>query len=378
MNFKDVNLYFYAKLIAVGTIVILFLTKTPIWTLIAKGIKPVVYAFIIAYILDYCVRYFEKKLKFNRIISIIITFAIFISIIVLFGALVVPRVVDTVSILINSIGDADINLDDIFRQDFNNIYLNEIQQSIINALTPMLQKLTNATGTAVLLLVNEIQKITSGLISFIVAFIISIYMLAEKNDLVARLKRLIFAYFDDHHSNWIMYTSRKAHYIFKDFVVGKLLDSFIIGVLSFVILSIFDFEFKLLIAIIIGLTNMIPYFGPFLGAVPAAIITYIGTPSAPVNVLWILLIILIIQQLDGWVIGPFILGDSVGVSAFWIILAVTIGGATFGVLGMFLGVPVLVLIKTLLEDDIQKKLYSKGYEGLEEQFIRTKRKAKEK
>ncbi|GAU79000.1 AI-2E family transporter [Fusibacter sp. 3D3] len=376
MNFKDLNLYFYAKMIAIAAIVILFLTRTPVWSLIEQGIRPVIYAFIIAYILDYCVRYFEKKLKLNRVISIIITFAIFISIIVLFGALVVPRVVETVSILINSIGKVDINLEDIFRQDFNNMYLNEIQQSIVNAVTPMLQKLTNATGSAVLLLVNEIQKITSGLISFVVALIISVYMLAEKNDLVARLKRFIFAYFDDQHSNWIMNTSQKAHYIFKDFVVGKLLDSFIIGVLSFVVLSFFNFEFKLLIAIIIGITNMIPYFGPFLGAVPASIITYIGAPHTPVNVLWILLIILIIQQLDGWVIGPMILGDSVGVSAFWIILAVTIGGATFGVLGMFLGVPVLVLIKTLLEDDIQKKLYVKGYEGLEEKNIRMSRKSK--
>ena len=376
MNFKDINLYFYARLIAIGAIVILFLTKTPIWNMVAQGIKPVVYAFIIAYILDYCVRYFEKRFKLNRILSIIITFTIFSSIIVLFGALVVPRVVETVTILINSIGNVDINLDDIFSQDFNNMYLNEIQKSIVNALTPMLQKLTNATGSAVLLLVNEIQKITSGLISFIVALIISVYMLAEKNDLVARLKRLIFAYFDDQHSNWIMSTSKKAHYIFKDFVVGKLLDSFIIGVLSFVVLSVFNFEFKLLIAIIIGITNMIPYFGPFLGAIPATIITYIGAPNTPVDVLWMLLIILIIQQLDGWVIGPLILGDSVGVSAFWIILAVTIGGATFGVLGMFLGVPVLVLIKTLLEDDIQKKLYVKGYEGLEENNIRMKRKSK--
>ncbi len=376
MNFKDWNIAFFARLVAIATIVFLFLTKTPVWGMIVQGIKPVIYAFIIAYILDYTVRYFEKKFKLNRILAIVITFAIFISIIVLFGALVVPRIIETVSILINAIGNVDINLEDIFNQDFNNIYLNEIQQSIINALTPMLQKLTNATGTAVLLLVNEIQKITSGLISFIVALIISIYMLAEKNDLAARFKRLIFAYFDDHISNWLMNTSRKAHSIFKDFVIGKLMDSFIIGLLSFVVLSVFNFEFKLLIAIIIGITNMIPYFGPFLGAVPAAIITYIGSPSTPVNVLWILLIILIIQQLDGWVIGPMILGDSVGVSAFWIILAVTIGGATFGVVGMFLGVPVLVLIKTLIEDDIQKKLYTKGYDGLEEKYIRVRRKSK--
>lgn len=119
---------------------------------------------------------------------------------------------------------------------------------------------------------------------------------------------------------------------------------------------------------------MIPYFGPFIGAVPAAIITFVANPSQPVDVVWMLLIILIIQQLDGLVIGPFILGDSVGVNAFWIILAVTVGGATFGLLGMFLGVPLCVLIKTLIEEDVERKLVYKGYNDLESTALRTKKK----
>lgn len=374
MNLKELNLYLYAKIIGIATIVVLFLTKTPVWQLIKSGIRPVLYAFIIAYILDYSVRAFEKRLKMHRIVSIVLTLSIFIFILFLIGSFIVPKVIDTIGKLISAIGKLNLNLDVLFEQDFNNIYLNEIQQNVINALTPMIQKITNATGTAVLILMNEIQKITSGLISFIMAIVIAIYMLAEKHDLVARIKRFVYAYFNDNHSEWIMSTSRKAHNILKDFVIGKLIDSIIIGILSFITLSIFKFEFKLLIAIIIGLTNMIPYFGPFLGAIPACVITFIGSPDNPINVLWMLIIILIIQQLDGLVIGPFILGDSVGVSAFWIIVAVTVGGATFGVLGMFLGVPVLVLIKTLIEDDIQKKLYAKGYEGLEEKNIKLKRK----
>lgn len=118
---------------------------------------------------------------------------------------------------------------------------------------------------------------------------------------------------------------------------------------------------------------MIPYFGPFIGAVPAAVITLIANTSDPIQVLYMLLLILIIQQLDGLVIGPFILGDSVGVSAFWIIIAVSVGGATFGLIGMFLGVPTVVLVKTLLEEDVQRKLASKGYDGLEEKNIRNRK-----
>jgi predicted PurR-regulated permease PerM len=118
---------------------------------------------------------------------------------------------------------------------------------------------------------------------------------------------------------------------------------------------------------------MIPYFGPFIGAVPAALITFIATPSLPVNVAWILLIILIIQQIDGWIIGPFVLGDSVGVSAFWIIVAVTIGGATFGVAGMFLGVPLAVLLKTLVEEEVDRRLNAKGYDDIDKKDMRIKK-----
>ena len=377
MNLKDWNVFYFSKLIFIATTIVLFLTRTPVWHLLFKGITPVVYAFIIAYILDYLVRFIEKKLKLKRMFAILLTFIVFLSLITLLGALIIPRIVDAVNKIIESIGNLNIDLNEIFRQDFNNIYLNEIQQSIINTITPMVQRITNATGEFVLLLVNKIQEITSGLISFVVALIISIYMLADKPDLVARIKRFIYASFNDQQASVILETSRKAHRIFKAFVIGKLVDSFIIGVLTFIVLTLFKFEFALLIAFIIGLTNMIPYFGPFLGAVPASIITYIASPSNPVMVLWILLIILVIQQLDGWVIGPYILGDSVGVSAFWIIVAVTIGGATFGVMGMFMGVPTLVLVKTILEDSIQNKLTKKGYDGLEMKYIKAFKKSHE-
>ncbi|MDK2866058.1 MAG: hypothetical protein PWP51_2036 [Clostridiales bacterium] len=375
MNFKDWNIIHFSKLVLIGTTIILFLTRTPVWSILFKGITPVLYAFIITYILDYLVRYIEKHTRLNRTLSILLTFIIFISLITLVGALIIPRIVSAVNTIIIALGNMDIDLNQIFRQDFNNIYLNEIQQSIINTVTPMVQKLTNATGNFVLLIVNKIQQITSGLISFIVSLIISIYMLADKPDLVARIKRFIYANFNDQQAAVIFDVSYKAHKIFKAFVIGKLIDSLIIGCLSFVIFTIFKFEFALLIAFIIGLTNMIPYFGPFLGAVPASIITYIAAPDQPVLVVWMLIAILVIQQLDGWVIGPYILGDSVGVSAFWIIVAVTVGGATFGVVGMFMGVPTLVLFKTIIEDNIQHKLHKKGYDGLEMKNMRTYRKS---
>jgi predicted PurR-regulated permease PerM len=374
MNLKDIKIGLLVKWVAVATIVFLLISHTSVWKILSAGISPVLSAFVFAYILDYIVRFFEKKLKLPRLLSILITMTIVIITLTLLGVVIVPGVLNAVTSLINAISRVDFNLEYLKNFDFDNFYLNEIQQALIDTITPILQKLTNATGSAILMIVSEIQKITSGVISIIVSFVISIYMLGEKRDLVARIKRMTYAYFTDEKADQIFYTFKLANKIFKAFFLGKLLDSTIIGILAYLVFGIFNFEYALLIALIVGITNMIPYFGPFIGAVPAAIITFVANPSQPVNVFWMLLIILIIQQLDGLLIGPFILGDSVGVNAFWIILAVTVGGATFGLLGMFLGVPVSVLVKTLIEEDVERKLAFKGYNDLETASLRIRKK----
>ena len=333
----------------------------------------VVYSFVVAYTLDYIVRLFEKRLKLPRWLSIILTMVLFAMVLTLIGFLIVPRIVDAAASLIKTVGSMTVDFSNIKPIPFDNVYLNEIQQSFLDSLGPLLQNITDATGDAVLMVVGEIQRITSGIISFFVALIISIYMISEKKDLLARIKRIIYAYFSEERAQRIYYISNLANRIFKDYFVGKLLDSLIIGIIAMIGLSILGFEYALLISVIIAITNMIPYFGPIIGAIPAAIITFVAYPGAPVNVLWMLLFILALQQLDGWVIGPFILSDTIGVSAFWIVIAVTIGGATFGIAGMFLGVPVCVLLKTLLEQDVEKKLYRKGFEGFHSEDIKTRK-----
>lgn len=377
MNLRDIKLSVFAKFVAIATIVVLFLSQTPVWQYIVSGIKPLVVAFVIAYIVDYSVRFFELKVHLPRALAILVSFVLFITIIALLGIVVVPSIIEAVSSLIKTISAINVNMDVDFsfiqQIDFDNIYLKQFQQSLIDTVAPILQRLTNITGSAVLLIVTEIQKITSGIISFILALVIAIYMLAEKKDLNARIRRFIYAYFNDRQVHWIFYVSELSNRIFKDFVIGKFIDSTIIGILSYFIFRYFDFQYAVLIALIVGITNMIPYFGPFIGAIPASVITLIANPTQPVEVLYMLILIFLIQQLDGLIIGPLILGDSVGVSAFWIIIAVTIGGATFGILGMFLGVPVFVLIKTLVEEDVERKLDAKGYSSLEKENIRKKR-----
>ncbi|HAS72915.1 MAG TPA: hypothetical protein DCS67_02080 [Clostridiales bacterium UBA8960] len=377
MNLRDVKFTVFAKYMAIATIIVLFLSQTPVWQYLKSGLRPLIIAFIIAYILDYSVRFFESKLRLPRSIAILMSFLIFIGLIGMLGVVVVPSIIEAVSSLIKTISavnfDMDVDFSFIQQIDFDNIYLQQFQQSVIDTIAPILQRLTNITGSAVLLIVTEIQKITSGVISFILALVIAIYMLAEKKDLSARIRRFVFAYCTDRQVHWVFYVANLSNRIFKDFVIGKLIDSTIIGFLSYFIFQYFNFQYAVLIALIVGITNMIPYFGPFIGAVPAAIITLIATPSNPVNVIYMIFLIFLIQQLDGLLIGPLILGDSVGVSAFWIITAVTIGGATFGILGMFLGVPVFVLLKTLIEEDVERKLEAKGYPAFEKENLKLKK-----
>jgi len=376
MNLKDLKLPVFSKYIILATLIILIMTRTPIWQTIEAGISPIIVSLVLAYTLDYMVRFFMAKFKIPRPFAILISVIIFLALIFTLGIIVIPSIIDAVSSLIKAISNIDmkalIELTGIQNIDFDNAYLKQFQQSIIDTIAPILQKATNFTGTAVLVVVTELQKITSGIISFIVSFVIAIYMLGEKRDLLARIKRTAYAYLNDRQVHTVYYVSHLANRLFKDFVIGKFIDSTIIGFLSYFLFAIFDFEYAVLIALIVGITNMIPYFGPFIGAVPAAIITLIANPNHPIDVFYMLLLILAIQQLDGLVIGPFILGDSIGVSAFWIIVSVTVGGAAFGVLGMFLGVPACVLIKTLIEEDVHKKLSAKGYEGLETGQMKTK------
>lgn len=377
MNLRDIKLTTFVKFMTLATIIVLFLSQTPVWQYVVSGIKPLVIAFVIAYIVDYSVRFFESKIKLPRALAIFLSFILFISVIALIGIVVVPNIIDAVSSLIKTISEINVNMDVDFsfiqQIDFDNVYLQQFQQSLIDTIAPVLQRLTNITGSVVLLIVTEIQKITSGVISFILALVIAIYMLAEKKDLSARIRRFIYAYFNDRQVHWIFYISELSNRIFKDFVIGKFIDSTIIGFLSYFIFRYFGFQYAVLIALIVGITNMIPYFGPFIGAIPAAVITLIANPTQPIEMVYMLFLIFLIQQLDGLVIGPLILGDSVGVSAFWIITAVTIGGATFGIIGMFLGVPVVVLIKTLIEEDVERKLDAKGYFALGQEHIKKKR-----
>lgn len=196
--------------------------------------------------------------------------------------------------------------------------------------------------------------------NLIVAIIVSIYMLLDANILKNSFQRIIFAIFDKKKAEYTWDTIKKANDIFSGFIIGKTIDSLIIGVLCLILMTIFDIggSYIIVISIFVGITNMIPYFGPFLGAIPSAIIILLSV--SPEQCFAFVILILALQQFDGNILGPYILGDKTGLRPIWIIFAITVGGWLGGVIGMFLGVPCVAVISSILDDVVKTRLEANG------------------
>lgn len=358
--------YIQIMSIVISVIVVyLFFTNANVRERVFKIISPIMIAFSIAYMLDTAAKFFENKLKVSRGKSIALVLVILLMFVIYLGAIAIPNLVNNISEFLNIIPEKyELNTEayDQFVKDIDNEYVMEINDYIQKSLEELLTKIS-AVGSFILKnLLSKIFQLTSSVFSGILSFVIAIYMLLDKKDLLARMKRMLYAFVDNEKCEYILYSIKKGNEIFSSFCIGKLIDSAIIGLLCFVILVIIGVPYSSIISILVGITNMIPYFGPFIGGVPAVFMTLLISPKLSI---WVAVTIVALQQFDGMVLGPKILGDKVGVGAFWIIIAVTVGGATAGVLGMFLGVPVLVLIKTLLEENISKRLELKNMKDLE-------------
>lgn len=200
---------------------------------------------------------------------------------------------------------------------------------------------------------NVIGSLTSGVISvlklllnMIIGVIVSVYVLMSKETFIGQGKKLIYTVLPVEKGNAVVEIVRKSHEIFGGFISGKILDSAIIGVLCFIVLYILKMPYALLVSVIVGVTNVIPFFGPFIGAIPSAILIML---ASPIHGLYFIIFVLILQQLDGNVIGPRILGESTGLSSFWVIFSILVSGGLFGFVGMVLGVPVFATIFYLVQ-----------------------------
>lgn len=202
-----------------------------------------------------------------------------------------------------------------------------------------------------------LADILSSIWNVVLGIIVSVYLLIDKEKLCALSKKITYGLFSKEYADGIIELAHRSNYTFGRFIVGKIIDSLIIGILTFIVLTIFSIPYTILVSAIVCITNVIPFFGPFIGAIPSFIIILF---ISPVKAIWFLVIILFIQQLDGNVIGPKILGDSIGISAFWILFSILVAGKLLGIIGMIIGVPLFAIFYSIVKYFIESKLRKKG------------------
>lgn len=307
---------------------------------------------------------FRKKPhpKLTRFLSVTVAILLLLAVVAGFFAIMLPQLITSIKSILQYITNfINVNQDKIKEFLLKYEFLSIEGEKLVIAWENIVSQTMNYTS----FLLNYVKAIALGVssgiysvvIHFLVGLIAAVYLMIDKETFCAQMKKLSYALFKPKTCETLIYWTRRAHKIFTGFITGKILDSAIIGVICYVCMLIFRIEYPLLISVIIGVTNIIPFFGPFIGAVPSILVLLLVNP---LSALWFAVFILILQQLDGNVIGPFILGDYVGVSAFWIMISIVIGGGLFGFAGMLLGVPVFGTAYAIVRSVIDLRLKNKN------------------
>lgn len=336
---------------------------------------PIITGFIIAYLMNPAMSFFERHLfklikphtikqyKVIRTVSIIIVYICLFGTIILSIQFLIPQILGNIEVLANNIPKYAREFQAFLGTLENNVSetLVAVPPDFVSQLFDSLDIFSSINLSSINLifdkLISSTMSIAGLFLDGIIAFIIAIYVLGQKETFNNGTKRIIYSIFKKHTADKIIGISTESHEMMIKFFVGKSIDSLIIGILCFIGLSLLRNPYALLLSIIVGVFNMIPYFGPFIGAVPAIIITlFEGVPAA----LLVALFILLLQQFDGLYLGPKIIGDSLGITPFWIISGVSIGGALGGAVGMFFACPILAVVLLTINRWLDKKLDEKN------------------
>ena len=338
-------------------------------------LSPFIIGFAIAYLLNPTLSFFEntifcyvgnktKGAKLRRVLAIITTMLSAIIVLTTLVSIIIPQLSQSVSILFGNTSTYIARLEE-YVYDFASRF--ELDTTSLDEAFVAWEKVTtNLVGTAQQYLPQILnylpnlfdisKQLTSTISSALIGIVISIYLLYGKERFCAQIKKLGYAAFKPHDMDRVLDVARFSHKTFNDFIVGKLIDSLIIGVLAFISVSILKMPFPLLLSVIIGVTNIIPFFGPIVGGIIGGIIVVMADPS---KTLWFIIFVVILQQLDGNIIGPKILGDSTGLPAMWVMFAIIVFGGLFGFVGMFVGVPFFSVIYALTRKYAAKRLEEK-------------------
>lgn len=384
-NPKYAQISFYVAILLCGVITFYLLISNlgnviGFYEKIINVLSPLIYGFIIAYLLFPFMKLCEQKVlhfkpdsvwekKAKRPISVFMSMIFFFVIVSVFVGLIFPQVGRSFMELESKITDyitaAQTLVDQLIRDFplFNGQYENLSEFLDVNEISTDLKSLISSFYQYFEMGVNYVISYAGKFVievkNALIGVIVAIYFLLAKERLVAKAKKILAAFLTRRHYLNLIHLIRFTDKTFGGFFIGKLIDSLIIGILTFVLMSIIGMPFTPLISVIVGITNIIPFFGPFIGAIPSAFIIFIAEPPMT---LWFLLLILIIQLLDGYVIGPRILGESTGLSSLAVLLSITIAGGLFGFAGMILGVPTAAVLCALIRQKTDRKLREKNAE----------------
>ena len=337
-----------------------------------KALAPVLYGAVMAYLLAPVVNFFDRVIDRGggeksprglvRAGSILLTWAVVFFLLYLLFSILIPQLYLSIATLVgnmqsyyNTVYGWVMQLLERYPwlggavSDAIAEYWNELRSWITNTFLPQAQQ-------TIMVLTSGVLSVLAFFKNFFVGVIVSIYLLALKEGFAAGARRLLYSYASEKTYRHTLRALHKADTIFSGFVRGKLLDSLIIGVLCFLGATLLKLPYTPLVSVIVGITNIIPFFGPFIGAIPSAFLILL---VSPVKCLYFIVFVIVLQQLDGNFIGPKILGGSTELPSFWVIVAILIGGGFFGVAGMFLGVPVFACLYAAVGYDSDRRLRKK-------------------
>lgn len=324
-------------------------------------LNPFVWAFVMAYLLDGPVRYFEKKFKMRRGIAICCAYILAILLIALLLSFIIPQLVQSVMMLVDNMGNYLNGLNFMVEEVAGRLNLDdEMVEGMMLTYNDLITKATALAKELLPQMLNYSIALGSSLVSGITAIIASVYMLSGKKRLLGQFHKIVYAFLPLPKAHRLLDVCSHANHVFTGFINGKLIDSAIIGVICFVCTTLFNMKFALLISVIIGVTNIIPFFGPFVGAIPSVMILLMVDP---IQALWFALFIIVLQQFDGNILGPKILGDSTGLSAIWVLVAIIVGGGLFGFAGMVIGVPTFAVLYSLTSQLLANRLHAKNIDA---------------
>lgn len=326
---------------------------------------PFLFGIAIAFLMNKPMEWFEKQLSQRtrlkpgkcRLSAVLIVFVLLFVVIILGFAIVIPSLLDSIRQFMHSLTDYSSTLGTYLNYLADLLGLSARQSETLITQLDLFPALSKAVQQYLPRIADMGMDVVKFLMNFLIAMAAAVYILLDKEKLLMGMRKLNYSLFSTPAADYLTLYSRDVQHVFEQYIVGNLIDSLIVGVITYIGCLLLGFPYAPMFAFIVGITNVIPVFGPFLGAIPVIIILLLIKPW---YALMFSVFILILQQVDGNVLKPIILGDKLGMSGFWILFSVSVGGAMFGVLGMFLGVPVFALIYAGIRDLADMRLREKN------------------